>query len=81
LAEAEFFYGRILSIDEEKLGPEHPNVARDLSNYAGFLQQTNRLPEAELLFRRALAIDQKVFGLNHAEMGNDLNNLAGLESN
>ncbi len=40
-AEAEPLYKRALAIDEKALGPEHPNVANDLSNLA-ILYQTNQ---------------------------------------
>ena len=53
---------RALAIDEKSLGPDHPDVARDLNNLAQLLQATNRLSEAEPLMRRALAIDEKSFG-------------------
>ena len=55
-AEAEPLYRHALSIDEASFGPEHPEVASDLSNLAGLLQTTNRLPEAEPLMRRAMEI-------------------------
>jgi hypothetical protein len=37
-------------------GPDHPDVAIDLSNLAELLAATNRLSEAEPLLRRALAM-------------------------
>ena len=51
-----------LAIDEQPIGPDHPNVATDLNNLAQLLQATNRLAEAEPLMRRALAIDERSFG-------------------
>ena len=56
---AEPLMRRALAIDERSLGADHPNVARDLSNLAQLLKDTNRLAEAEPLMRRALAIDEK----------------------
>ena len=47
--EAETLGRLALEIDEQILGPEHPDVARDLNNLAALLQATNRLPEAEPL--------------------------------
>ena len=47
---------RDLAIAEDAYGPDHPAVARDLSNLAVLLYATNRLSEAEPLLRRALAI-------------------------
>lgn len=70
--------GRALAIDEKSLGPDHSNVARDLSNLAALLKATDRLAEAEPLMRRALAIDEKSFGPEHPKVAIRLNNLASL---
>ena len=56
---------RALAIDEQSLGPDHPNVARDLNNLAPLLKDTNRLAEAEPLMRRALAILSRSLGVHH----------------
>src|SRR5271166_6459442 len=76
--EAEPLYRRALTIDEESLGPDHPNVARDLNNLAVLLRATNRLAEAEPLYRRALAIFEKSLGPEHPNTATGLNNLAEL---
>ena len=44
-AKAEPLYKRSLAIDEKALGPDHPNVAISLENYAVLLRATKR--EAE----------------------------------
>jgi tetratricopeptide (TPR) repeat protein len=75
---AELFSRRALAIGEASLGPDHPEVARDLNNLAVMLHATNRLAEAEALYRRALAIDEASLGLDHPEVARDLNNLAAL---
>src|SRR4029453_14583851 len=67
---------RCLAIDEQSYGPDHPKVAKGLSNLARLLKDTNRLGEAEALVSRALAIDEKSFGADHASVATDLNNLA-----
>lgn len=36
--EAESLHVRLLAIDEKVYGPGHPNVARDLNNWAGLLE-------------------------------------------
>jgi tetratricopeptide (TPR) repeat protein len=77
-AEAEPLVRRALAIVEKCLGPDHPEVATDLSNLAHLLKATNRLVEAEPLIRRALAIDENSFGSDHPEVATDLNNLAQL---
>ena len=38
LEQAEEPQRRALAIDEKALGPDHPDVARDLNNLAGLLQ-------------------------------------------
>ena len=54
-SEAEPLLRRALVIDEESYGPNHPNVARDLSILAALLYSTNRLGEAEPLIHRGRA--------------------------
>jgi tetratricopeptide (TPR) repeat protein len=49
-------FRRALAIDEVSYGPDHPEVAGDLNNLAGFLRATNRLSDAVPMYRRALAI-------------------------
>ena len=53
-------------------------MARDLTNLAELLRETNRPSEAEPLSRRALAIYEKIFGPDHPEVALNLNNLAAL---
>lgn len=56
---------RALEIDETSYGPDHPEVASDLSNLAQLLQETNRLNEAEPLMRRSLGIFEENVGSDH----------------
>ncbi len=77
-AEAEPLVRRALALDEQSLGPDDPNVARDLHNLAHLLEATNRMTEAEPLMRRALAIDERSFGPEHPDVARDLHNLARL---
>jgi hypothetical protein len=46
----------VVTILENCLGEDHPNVAISLNNLARLLQDTNRLGEAEPLMRRHLII-------------------------
>ena len=51
---------------ENSYGPDHPTVARDLTNLASLLNATNRLSEAEPLYRRAVGIlDQLTRATGH----------------
>ncbi len=60
--EAEPLYQRALAIVEKALGPEHPQVATVLGNYAALLHKLNRDAEADKMEARAQAIRAK-----HAE--------------
>ncbi|TDH59795.1 tetratricopeptide repeat protein [Dankookia rubra] len=75
-AEAEPLMRRALAIDEQNLGPDHPDVAIRLNNLARLLRATNRYAEAEPLMRRALAIDEHSLGPDHPDVAIRLNNLA-----
>jgi len=75
-SEAEKVLRRALSIAEETLGPDHPNVATALNNLAALLRKTHWLYEAELMFRKAIAIGQKALGEEHPDVATGLNNLA-----
>ncbi len=55
-AEAEPLFQRALAINEKALGPEHPDVAQSLENYAALLRQTTRADEAVEMEARAKAI-------------------------
>ncbi|MFZ0570330.1 MAG: tetratricopeptide repeat protein [Rhodomicrobium sp.] len=78
LAEAEALYRRALAIDTKSLGPDHPNVGRDLNNMAQLLQDMNRPADAEPLMRLAIATFEKGFGPNHPNVAKAVNNLAQL---
>ena len=61
-AEAEPLYKRALAILEKALGPDHPDVATTLENYAALLRKTGRTTEATKMEARAKAVRAK-----HAE--------------
>jgi tetratricopeptide (TPR) repeat protein len=58
-AKAEPLYQRALAIREKALGPEHPDVATSLENYAVLLRKMDRSHEATPLESRANAIRAK----------------------
>ena len=58
---------RALEINEKRLGPEQPDVARSVVDLAELYQAEGKYAEAEPLYRRALAINEKVFGPDHLE--------------
>ncbi len=55
-AEAEPLYKHSLQICQKTLGPNHPQVATSLENYAELLYKTNRSAEASKLDQQAKAI-------------------------
>lgn len=61
-AEAEPLLKRALSIDEQNLGHDHPDVAEDLRNLADLYFVQKKYAESEQLISRAIAIDEKKFG-------------------
>ena len=64
-----------LAIDENILGPEHPDTGTSLNNLAALLRAKGDYNAAEPLFRRALAIAEKAQGPEHPSTGTSLNNL------
>ncbi|MEE9297014.1 MAG: tetratricopeptide repeat protein [Phycisphaerae bacterium] len=55
-AEAESLYQQSLAISEKTFGPEHPDVATTLANYAAVLRKTGRDYLATKMEARAKAI-------------------------
>jgi predicted nucleotidyltransferase len=54
---------RALAIDEAALGPNHPNVARDLNNLGGVLESQGDLAQARTLFEQSLRIVLEFLGI------------------
>ena len=57
--DAESLYQRALAIYEMALGPDHPQTAKTLENYAALLRNARRATEAEKLEARAKVIRSK----------------------
>ncbi|MCB1933817.1 MAG: tetratricopeptide repeat protein, partial [Candidatus Accumulibacter sp.] len=77
-AKAEPLYQRALAINEKALGPDHPDTARSLSNFADLYTATGAYAKAEPLYQRALAIHEKALGPDHPYTAVSLNALADL---
>jgi Tfp pilus assembly protein PilF len=75
-AEAERMYQRALRIREQRLGPEHLQMADLLSNLAALYFDQGRYAEAEPLGTRALHIRERQLGSEHPDVAHALNNLA-----
>ncbi|MEE8286945.1 MAG: tetratricopeptide repeat protein, partial [Gammaproteobacteria bacterium] len=57
--EADPLFARTLTIQENFLGPENPDIVPTLEGYASLLRATDRADEAERLELRAAAIRAK----------------------
>ena len=63
--EAQRYLERALHIQEQNLGPEHPNVAYPLNNLATLYLEQGKYAEAEPLYQRALHIREQSLGPEH----------------
>jgi tetratricopeptide (TPR) repeat protein len=68
-------YRRALALDEALLGPDHPELARDLGNVALALITQGPVEESIALQRRALDILRAALGPTHPQYGVALCNL------
>jgi tetratricopeptide (TPR) repeat protein len=75
-AAARPLHERALAIRERALGPDHPDTATSLNNFAGLLYVQGDLAAARPLFERALAIRERALGPDHPDTALSLNNLA-----
>ncbi len=76
--EAEPLYLRAVSIREQVLGSDHPDVARSLSDLALLYLGQGKYEQAEPLYRQALAIQEQTLGPGHPDVAIILNDLAML---
>jgi tetratricopeptide (TPR) repeat protein len=76
--EAEPLHIRALSIREQQLGQDHPNVAQSLDSLAVIYHSQGRYEEAEPLHIQALSIREQQLGQDHPNVAQSLNNLANL---
>ncbi|MDV2494834.1 MAG: tetratricopeptide repeat protein [bacterium] len=67
-----------LSVAEETLGPDNPEVAVSLSNLAVLYEKQGLYHEAEYLQRRALAILEKALRPDHPDVAQSLYSLGAL---
>jgi tetratricopeptide (TPR) repeat protein len=74
--EAESLLLSAQAIDERSLGPNHPNVARDIANLAELRRLNHDYDGAESLLKRALVIYETELGPGHSSVAAILNGLA-----
>lgn len=67
-----------LEIRRRMQGPDHPDTAQALGNYASLLRSNGKLPQAQAAYEESLAIDRKIYGDKSAELITSLFNLAVL---
>ncbi len=77
-AQAARLFQHALAMQEQLLGPEHPDVATSLNRLAFIDYLQGRYVLAESLFLRALSIQRKVLGPRHPDVATTLNNLGVL---
>ena len=74
--EAGSFYQHALALEEQTLGPEHPELARLLNNLGTIREREGNYSQAEPLYKRALTIWEKAPEANHRGLAITLCNLA-----
>jgi tetratricopeptide (TPR) repeat protein len=74
--QAETLYLRALSMHEQMLGNEHPQVAFPLNGLADLYREQGQYEQAEPLYQRALCLWEQTPGSQEFEIPSPLNNLA-----
>ena len=57
--DAEGLLKGVLSRQEQRLGPDHPELPRSMQHYAGLLKEMKRKPEAKAMLARAHEIERR----------------------
>lgn len=76
--EAEPLYKKVIQIDEQSLGPDHPALATDLSNLALLYVSNQKYSDALPLFTRALSVLKTAYGDNNLAVVECKMNLANV---
>ena len=76
--EAEPLFQRALHIQEQMLGPPHPDVAYTLNGLAIVYVEQGKYAQAEPLCQRSLHIQEQALGPLHPDVASPLNGLANL---
>jgi tetratricopeptide (TPR) repeat protein len=69
------YFEKALTINLNKLGPDHPKIDRDLNNLGHAWQTKGDYDKAIEYFEKALAANLKKFGPDHANVARDWGNL------
>lgn len=78
LAAADRSAGEALRLDLARLGPSHPDVARDMETQALSALYAGELEKAQQLYERALRIRERQQGQRHPKVAEDLNQLGSI---
>ncbi|HEU5374647.1 MAG TPA: FxSxx-COOH system tetratricopeptide repeat protein [Ktedonobacteraceae bacterium] len=74
--QAESLYQHVLRLQEQTLGPEHPQRGKVLARLARIYYLQGKYEQAEPLYRRAVRIQEQVLGPEHPNVAMALNGLA-----
>lgn len=77
-SEAEVLFQRLLSVKENMLGADHPELISVLDNFAWCFFKQRRHAQAAALFKRILAIEEHVLCKDYPGLANTLDNLAAV---
>lgn len=72
------WYERALALTEAHFGPDHPDIAVDLSNLGEALLRVGGLQAAKLCFQRALAVTEAALGAEHRDVADSLSGLGAV---
>jgi tetratricopeptide (TPR) repeat protein len=76
--QAELWYQRALSLFEQHLGPEHPQVGSTLSQLAWLYLVRGKYAQAEQLFQQAVHLLEQALGTEHPTIASPLSGLAAV---
>lgn len=76
--EAEALFRRLLTVKENMLGTDHPELISVLDNFAWCFFKQRRHAQAAALFKRILAIEENVLCKDYPGLANTLDNLAAV---
>jgi tetratricopeptide (TPR) repeat protein len=75
---AEILFKGVLGVQEQALGPDHPDLVATLNNLADVYYRLGRYAEAEPFYKRSLSIREKELGADHLDVAASLIDLADL---
>lgn len=73
--EAKTLVERAMALDEQSLGPEHPDIAFSLNLLANIHTEMGDIKKAQSLHSRALSLRERVLGPEHPDVATTLSNL------